>query len=71
MCINDSSRAEALRAHYGSVFTHASLTSVLDIPQSPNDNIPVVRDIQRQLESIRPDNSCFKETASELALFLA
>ena len=83
-CTDDTSKAEALREQYDSVFTKENLTNLPDIPESPYGDIPDIcftaRGIQSQLESIRPDKACgleqiparvLKETATELAPVLA
>ena len=79
-CTDDTSKAEALREQYDSVFTKENLTNLPDIPESPYGDIPNIcftaRGIQSQLESIRPNKACgpdqtpagvLKETATELA----
>ena len=81
---DDTSKAEALREQYDSVFTKENLTNLPDIPKSPYGDIPDICftacGIQSQLESIRPDKACgqdqiptrvLKETATELAPVLA
>ena len=83
-CTDNTSKAEALREQYDSVFTKENLTNLPDIPKSPYGDIPDIcftaRGIQTQLESIRPDKACgpdqiparvLKKTATELAPVLA